>query len=83
MPKGKEGILLMLGGPDFGKKKDESESKESDSEMSAEEMAAETLMKAVTKGKPKAVNEALKAWHEACYGSESESEESDEEPDEY
>jgi hypothetical protein len=77
--------VLMLGGSGFGdklKKKKEGESESDD--KPAEEMAVEALFKAMKAGKSKAGVEALKAFHDACYGKPVDDEESDDESaDEY
>lgn len=82
------GVAIMLGGEGFKDKlKKKGEAAPEDDDKDAEVMAMEDFFKAMKSNKPKAAVEALKAWHDACYGDPVEDEApspgKDEDADEY
>lgn len=76
-PSNNDGNKKLERKPDPMMSSDFAQDVEGDEDDLAEEAAAEELLAAIKAGDAKAVVEALKTWHEICYGSEDESEDDD------
>lgn len=70
MAKGKEGLLLVIGGPK-GKETPKEDKEKGNADM-AKEQAAKALIKGVKNGDWEAVESAMQAHYDACSGGGSE-----------